>query len=670
MKRKLLQRTEPAPIITGNAEIILTAKVTGDILEVDVYEKKEILARHFLRKASKEVATLFMKKKTMLYGSNKPYEAGEWSGMKLSTLLTDGDLQMAYWRIEKKDAAIAPEHEEIIFSYLERKERYCTKSRAIKAIEYEESEYAYEKREIALLRKENRIEKMMGKVEMITETKEFKEWMMQIFPEKYIFTENRTFKLGKRYYCASCGGKFYSKEKWKHDSEHECKKCGTKAIVKTRTINICKKKSIIVFQQYDSDTVIERIFRFQCHSGLCNQKAIRSYWQQERIRLFLKEGKRTKIYYGTKNSEVASEHIQGWWDTKGGMLFDKKYLVYPGTIKDTTLPKVLKDELLVGATREMDYDKLVYAFEIRPFLEYLFKGKLFNLASEIIDCHCWSNGEIEFLDINATNIPDLLRLDKQRANRMRDIDGNSKALEALQYEIQKGEKISQENLRYIADNKIDLNDLCIDRTRLSVNKAINYLRRQTEENRMTAKVTLQYYRDYLNMAADRGMDLQDDIVRVNKRMLEFHNRYLEEKNRQANEKRAKELNKKFPNIKKNYRKNKELYGFETEEYVFILPKEASDIMTEGQIQHHCVGASDTYFKRMNEGTSFIAFMRRKSAPEIPYYTVEIKGTEIKQAYAAYDRQPDYGTVKKELSKWTQEIKKRMTKEQENGRIAS
>ena len=669
MKRKLLQRTEPAPIITGNAEIILTAKVTGDILEVDVYEKKRILARHFLRKASKEVATLFMKEKTMLHGSRKPYEAGEWSGMKLSTLLADGELQITYWAIEKKDVAIAPEHEEIILSYLERKERYCTEKRAIRAIENEESEYAEEKRETALARKEDRIEKMMGKVEMITETKEFKEWMMQIFPEKYIFTENRTFKLGKRYYCASCGGKFYSKEKWKHNSEHECKKCGTKAIVKTRTINVCQKKSIIVFQQYDSDTVIERIFRFQCHDELWNQKASRSVWQQERIRLFLRKGKRTKIYYGTKNSEVAGERIQDWWDTKGGMLFDKKYLVYPGTIKKTTLPKILKEELLAGATKEMDYNRLVYRFEIRPFLEYLFKGKLFNLASEIIDCYCWSNGEIEFLDINATNIPDLLRLDKQRANRMRDIDGNSKTLEALQYEIQKSEKISQENLQYITDNKIDLNDLCIGRTGLSVNKAINYLRRQVEENRMSAKRTLQYYKDYLDMAADRGMDLRDDIVRVNKRMLEFHNRYLEEKNRQANEKRVKELNKKFPNIKKNYRKNKALYGFETEEYVFMLPKEASDIMVEGQIQHHCVGASDIYFERMNEGISFIVFMRRKSAPEIPYYTIEIKDTEIKQAYAAYNRKPDYGIVKKELSKWKQEIKKRMRREQENGRIA-
>ena len=370
MKRKLLERTEPAPITTGNTEIILTAKVTGDVLEVDVYEKKSILARHFLRKASSEFATLFMKNKTMLYGCHKTYEVGEWSGMKLYTLLADGDIQMAFWRTEKKDVSIASEHEEIILSYLQRKEEHYIGMHVIRTIEYEESEYAREKRENALERKEDRIEKMMGKVEVITNTKEFKEWMMQeVFPEKYIFTENRTFRLGKRYYCASCGGKFYSKEKWKHNSEHECKKCGIKAIVKTRTINVCKKKSVIVFQQYDNDTVIERIFRFQCHDELWNQKASRSFWQQERIRLFLRKGKRTKIYYGTENSEIAGERTQGWWDTKGGMLFDKKYLVYPGTIKETTLPKILKDELLVGATREMDYDKLVYAFEIRPFLE-------------------------------------------------------------------------------------------------------------------------------------------------------------------------------------------------------------------------------------------------------------------------------------------------------------
>ena len=73
---------------------------------------------------------------------------------------------------------------------------------------------------------------------------------------------------------------------------------------------------------------------------------------------------------------------------------------------------------------------------------------------------------------------------------------------------------------------------------------------------------------------------------------------------------------------------------------------------------------------MDEGISFIVFMRKKKEPAKSYYTVEIKDTKILQAYAAYDRQPNYQSVKKELNKWKQEIEKRMRGEKEYGRIAS
>lgn len=671
MRRKFLETTAPAPMTKEKGDITLTAKVIEDVLEVDVYEKGNLLARHFIEKAKRKHATLFMKNKKMLYGSRREYTEGEWSDMKLETLLADGETQITYWRIEKKNIKTGDEHEKVILSYLEKdEEHWLPKNRAVRVIESVEDDYRYENRVNAIDRKEKRIEKMMEKVEEITETKDFRDWLMKIFPERYIFTENQNYRRGKRYYCATCGENFYNKGKWKHNSVQECKKCGTKAIVKTRTMGIYEKKSVIVLQQYDKDTVVERIFRFQHNSWLKDQKAYTEFRQQERIRLFLKKGSRTKIFYGTSNRTDADEYEQEWWTTKNGMLFDKKYLVYPGTIQDTTLPKILKDELMAGAKekKEMDYNALVYAFEKRPFLEYLFKGKMLNLASEIISQYGY--GDIKFLNENAKNVSDLLKLDKQRVNRMKEVDGNSKTLKALQWEMKKGEKISQENLIYITENKIGLDELRIEKTGLSVNKAVNYLRRQIEQNKMKQKQILQFYQDYLDMAADRGMDLRDDIVRVNKRMIEFHNLYLEEKNRKANEKRAKNLNRRFANITKNYQENKEKYGFETEEYIFILPKSAEDIMIEGQKQHHCVGASDTYFDRMNKGESFIVFMRKKCEPEVPYYTIEIKDTEIKQAYSAYDRQPDYQNVKKELNKWKQEIGKRMRKEQEDGRIAS
>lgn len=166
MKRKFLETTEPAQITTAKGDTVLTAKVTGDILEVDVYEKGDILARHFIEKAKKKYATLFQKDKKMLYGHRRQYTAGEWSSIKLETLLGNG--RIWYW-VSTRDIKAADEHKKIIFSYLGKEGESA--ARAICDIE---DEYGWESKETALERKKNRIADKMEKVEWITDTKEFK----------------------------------------------------------------------------------------------------------------------------------------------------------------------------------------------------------------------------------------------------------------------------------------------------------------------------------------------------------------------------------------------------------------------------------------------------------------------------------------------------------------
>ena len=92
----------------------------------------------------------------------------------------------------------------------------------------------------------------------------------------------------------------------------------------------------------------------------------------------------------------------------------------------------------------------------------------------------------------------------------------------------------------------------------------------------------------------------------------------------------------------------------------VVPGKASEIVLEGQKQHHCVGASDTYMDRMNSGQTFILFLRKKEEADIPYYTIEAKyDGDILQAYSAYDKKPDWNEVDKVLKKWKTEMKKRV-----------
>ena len=51
-----------------------------------------------------------------------------------------------------------------------------------------------------------------------------------------------------------------------------------------------------------------------------------------------------------------------------------------------------------------------------------------------------------------------------------------------------------------------------------------------------------------------------------------------------------------------------------------------------------------YMDKHNKGQTFILFLRKEEEPDIPYYTIEIKGDEILQWYGAHDKKPDKEVV--------------------------
>ena len=73
------------------------------------------------------------------------------------------------------------------------------------------------------------------------------------------------------------------------------------------------------------------------------------------------------------------------------------------------------------------------------------------------------------------------------------------------------------------------------------------------------------------------------------------------------------------------------YEYKDKNFALILPKEAHDIVTEGQVQHICVGNTEqSYISDMAEGKTVIAFLRRSEEMEKPFYTIEIKNNSIRQ----------------------------------------
>jgi hypothetical protein len=314
--------------------------------------------------------------------------------------------------------------------------------------------------------------------------------------------------------------------------------------------------------------------------------------------------------------------------------------------------------MLKGGQREyVSAQNILNRLKRYPYIEYLEKSGLCKLRDEIVT----NREDGSLFNREAMRLHEALKLDKQRFRKLKEWNGGCTLLRAFQLEMERPWNWTHENLLVINKYGINTDDL----TRLAVKtgmneqRTLNYLRTQMAKNNEAYYEMRRHYTDYLDMAEARGMDITDEIVCRQPNMMEYHNRYLEEKNREKNQKRDMEVNKKYPDIRKNAKKYEERFAFQTDELEIVVPQRASDITREGRLQHHCVGASDIYMINMNTERYFILFLRRSSERDIPYYTLEVTWDgDIKQFYAAYDRQPDKEKIQKVLSEFTKTVQKR------------
>ena len=481
--------------------------------------------------------------------------------------------------------------------------------------------------------------------------KNFDNWVIRnCYEETLFYKPDRKYKWPD-VFCTHCGKWMPSPGKPEHGKVVMCPNCKTKAIYRSwnKQKYVTEVVDVAILQKLKDGTgYILRMF--EC--GL--QRKHTKGWENiefkkgERLRATLREDLTfNKIY---SYEEYKKTGVSRWCYAINGSRWYGYYTPYFGTaymftpnlkvvLKNKTFGKMnLKRMFHGGERKKVDPISVLKILSKHPYLEYLEKSGLSNLVDEIME----QKEERALFDVYAKKIHEVLMLDKQRFQRLRKLNGGCHILAALQYERQSGEKVTDAGLMYIQKNKIDIKRLGLNRTSMSLQKTLNYLERQQELNGFNFDETRRYYEDYLNMAEERGMDLTDEIVCKNARMMEFHNRYLEEKNKKQNTQRDKEVNKRFKEIALNYMDNKEHFEWQNEHFVILVPKQASDITKEGRLQHHCVGASDSYMRKMAKKETFILFLRHVESQNIPYYTLEVKWDgSIIQAYAAYDRKPEY-----------------------------
>lgn len=172
---------------------------------------------------------------------------------------------------------------------------------------------------------------------------------------------------------------------------------------------------------------------------------------------------------------------------------------------------------------------------------------------------------------------------------------------------------------------------------MSPEQIMNYVQRQQDTSYpgKSASEVITQWRDYLAMCKRLGKRTNDEMVYRPRELKRRHDEAVEairkldmieemKRNAEAKERRAKELREKYPGAEEILEEIAPRYEYENAEYKIIVPRHLTDIMSEGNALHHCVGSTDRYFERIRDQETYICFLRRQEEPELPYYTIEVE----------------------------------------------
>lgn len=308
----------------------------------------------------------------------------------------------------------------------------------------------------------------------------------------------------------------------------------------------------------------------------------------------------------------------------------------------------------------MEPNEYLYEQKKEFFKELISKAGLPRLASE-----CLSNDPTLF-EVFKGGVRDSLTkamgLDTQRLGRLRRNDGGMIFLAWLRWEKGRNTVLDDTVTSRFCEWGIGPPDIAFIMDRMSPLQVHNYLLRQTRESGEKARQVLTTWKDYLAMAKKQGMDTNDSIVYRARLLRQRHDELVARRYREDSKSLAAEALETFPDVDKICRAIKEKFQYADDKYAVVVPDGILDIIVEGKQLCHCVGGQDRYWDRIQRHEAYILFLRKASAPNTPYYTLEVEpdGT-VRQVRTKFDRQgPDIDAVRGFLTGWQKVVTARLT----------
>lgn len=518
------------------------------------------------------------------------------------------------------------------------------------AVYYAEQRFNTDARYRREQRKREKIARRMDEVPVLPDG--FVPWCRAVpFEGKQFFFKGKAEDV---YHCTACG-KTHRMKGLKQNQEVVCSRTGITAKVDKRRDKRTASHHTMVIQWMNQEKR-ERVARHFLIDSVWT-KAGQEIYAYEQVRYVLKDTGCNEYYYGRWN--CADEFEQEWDEKNPLSLHCYSEFCYPEGVAELlagTVYEHLGIPEMADKGWKLWYNKIMVCHGHARAMEYMAKGGYRRLAADISNNLYWGSDTVKY---RGATMQEVLKVDKQRANRLRQADGGLIYLKWLQWEIRTGKRLPESTVRWLEKNHLTGYELDFIKDRMSPEQVMHYLERQAAESKKGIHWLLTEWKDTLRMAGQLKMNTADAIVYRPRDLIGFHDRLVQKINQMDAKRQEREYNRKYKGINAVCKKLKK-YEWCDGTYAVVAPASARDILAEGRTLNHCVTA-ERYFERMAKEESYILFLRHADKPDVPWYTLEVEpGGVIRQKRTHWNRQEkDLDAAKDFLKRWQQEIIRRL-----------
>lgn len=516
------------------------------------------------------------------------------------------------------------------------------------------------------IRKRRNIKNQMRPVDKLALPRGLKPWIVKDLLPAHFYYYYRKGKQVQHGYCTHCKTDV-SVEKPRHNQQAICPNCGREVTCHAigKNARVLDQLTTQVVQRVGEGVVVR----------ICKAYADYSDYKQPQIRVH----ENARIFYRVENGECVSkpfyysygyDKITNW---KHGERPERSpwYYYFEADLQGYVYPYNL-DKELKGTPWQYSQLKEFCLYFNSPFLiksylchyikgpalEYLMKLKLYQLAIDTIYCDVDSRFVYQApINLQAKQVQEVLGVEKQYVSFLQEVNISLNALELMQKLIEAGYSVKADFIKWCMQHRVyQYQDIILCLNYMSMGKFMRYITEQfhaireiDEERSMGGVVNL--YKDYLRFSKELDYNLQDDFLLFPRDVKDAHDRVSQMIDRKKVQKYNNQIADEYPNWLEQY----QMTG---RKLMVIPPKNAEEIVAEGQKLHHCVGG---YVTRVVNKECVILFLRERKNPETPFYTIEVRGGKVQQIRGRKNCEPT-AEIETYMEQWKKEKLKPLVEE--------